>query len=95
MGYYKDTHLEFAEHGICGSYLEKAMPEKVGILQQLPSFYSLPKKHVVGEHDMKGHFHPSFCFVKRNNAKNPHVLIEFENARRYQRALEIRRPMRG
>lgn len=33
----------------------------------------------VGEHDMKGHFHPSFRFVKakRYNAK-PHVLIELD-----------------
>lgn len=65
MGYYKDTGSLWSMAS-AEAILKKRMPEKVGILP-------------VAEHDMKGHFHPSFRFVKakRYNAK-PHVLIELD-----------------
>ena len=55
--------------------LKKRMPEKVGILPVAELLF-VAESMWVGEHDMKGHFHPSFRFVKakRYNAK-PHVLI--------------------
>lgn len=65
MGYYKDTG-SLQSMASAEAILKKRMPEKVGILP-------------VAERDMKGHFHPSFRFVKakRYNAK-PHVLIELD-----------------
>lgn len=58
--------------------LKKRMPEKVGILPVAELLF-VAESMWVGEHDMKGHFHPSFRFVKakRYNAK-PHVLIELD-----------------
>lgn len=71
MGYYKDTG-SLQSMASAEAILKKRMPEKVGILPVAESMW-------VGEHDMKGHFHPSFRFVKakRYNAK-PHVLIELD-----------------
>lgn len=58
--------------------LKKRMPEKVGILPVAELLF-VAESMWVGERDMKGHFHPSFRFVKakRYNAK-PHVLIELD-----------------
>ena len=69
MGYYKDTG-SLQSMASAEAILKKRMPEKVGILPVAESMW-------VGEHDMKGHFHPSVRFVKakRYNAK-PHFLIE-------------------
>lgn len=99
MGYYKDTG-SLQSMASAEAILKKRMPEKVGILPVAELLF-VAESMWVGEHDMKGHFHPSFRFVKakRYNAK-PHVLIELDggNARRYQRALEILRrlfTMRG
>ena len=43
--------------------LKKRMPEKVGILPVAELLF-VAESMWVGEHDMKGHFHPSFRFVK-------------------------------
>ena len=77
MGYYKDKEslrsLASAE-----AIYKQRIPEK---LLNLPDANHLfvAESMWVGEHDMKGHFHPSFRFVKakRYNAK-PHVLIELD-----------------
>lgn len=74
MGYYKDTGSLWSMAS-AEAILKKRMPEKVGILPVAELLF-VAESMWVGEHDMKGHFHPSFRFVKakRYNAK-PHVLI--------------------
>ena len=77
MGYYKDTG-SLRSMASAEAILKKRMPEKVGILPVAELLF-VAESMWVGEHDMKGHFHPSFRFVKakRYNAK-PHVLIELD-----------------
>ena len=77
MGYYKDTGSLWSMAS-AEAILKKRMPEKVGILPVAELLF-VAESMWVGEHDMKGHFHPSFRFVKakRYNAK-PHVLIELD-----------------
>lgn len=77
MGYYKDTG-SLQSMASAEAILKKRMPEKVGILPVAELLF-VAESMWVGEHDMKGHFHPSFRFVKakRYNAK-PHVLIELD-----------------
>lgn len=71
MGYYKDTG-SLQSMASAEAILKKRMPEKVGILPVAELLF-VAESMWVGEHDMKGHFHPSFRFVKakRYNAK-PH-----------------------
>ena len=71
MGYYKDTG-SLRSMASAEAILKKRMPEKVGILPVAELLF-VAESMWVGEHDMKGHFHPSFRFVKakRYNAK-PH-----------------------
>lgn len=73
MGYYKDTGSLWSMAS-AEAILKKRMPEKVGILPVAELLF-VAESMWVGEHDMKGHFHPSFRFVKakRYNAK-PHIL---------------------
>lgn len=77
MGYYKDTG-SLRSMASAEAILKKRMPEKVGILPVAELLF-VAEGMWAGEHDMKGHFHPSFRFVKakRYNAK-PHVLIELD-----------------
>ncbi len=77
MGYYKDTG-SLQSMASAEAILKKRMPEKDGILPVAELLF-VAESMWVGEHDMKGHFHPSFRFVKakRYNAK-PHVLIELD-----------------
>lgn len=77
MGYYIDTG-SLQSMASAEAILKKRMPEKVGILPVAELLF-VAESMWVGEHDMKGHFHPSFRFVKakRYNAK-PHVLIELD-----------------
>lgn len=77
MGYYKDTG-SLQSMASAEAILKKRMPEKVGILPVAELLF-VAESMWVGEHDMKGHFHPSFRFAKakRYNAK-PHVLIELD-----------------
>lgn len=77
MGYYKDTG-SLQSMASAEAILKKRMPEKVGILPVAELLF-VAESMWVGEHDMKGHFHPSFRFVKakRYNVK-PHVLIELD-----------------
>lgn len=77
MGYYKDTG-SLQSMASAEAILKKRMPEKVGILPVAELLF-VAESMWVGQHDMKGHFHPSFRFVKakRYNAK-PHVLIELD-----------------
>lgn len=77
MGYYKDTG-SLRSMASAEAILKKRMPEKVGILPVAELLF-VAESMWVGEHDMKGYFHPSFRFVKakRYNAK-PHVLIELD-----------------
>lgn len=77
MGYYKDTG-SLRSMASAEAILKKRMPEKVGILPVAELLF-VAESMWVGEHDMNGHFHPSFRFVKakRYNAK-PHILIELD-----------------
>ena len=58
--------------------LKKRMPKDVGILP-IAELLFIPVSMWNGKKDMRGHFHPSFRFVKAKgyNAK-PHVLIELD-----------------
>lgn len=60
MGYYKDTG-SLQSMASAEAILKKRMPEKVGILPVAELLF-VAESMWVGEHDMKGHFHPSFCF---------------------------------
>ena len=77
MGYYKDTgglqSMASAE-----AILKKRMPKDVGILP-IAELLFIPVSMWNGKKDMRGHFRPSFRFVKAKgyNAK-PHVLIELD-----------------
>lgn len=58
MGYYKDTG-SLQSMASAEAILKKRMPEKVGILPVAELLF-VAESMWVGEHDMKGHFHPSF-----------------------------------
>ena len=62
MGYYKDTG-SLQSMASAEAILKKRMPKKVGILPVAELLF-VAESMWVGEHDMKGHFHPSFRFVK-------------------------------
>lgn len=68
MGYYKDTGSLWSMAS-AEAILKKRMPEKVGILPVAELLF-VAESMWVGEHDMKGHFHPSFRFVKANRGRN-------------------------
>lgn len=77
MGYYKDTG-SLRSMASAEAILKKRMPEKVGILPVAELLF-VAESMWVGEHDMKGHFHPSFRFVKakRYNAKPHEMAIRY------------------
>lgn len=77
MGYYKDTG-SLRSMASAEAILKKRMPKDVGILP-IAELLFIPVSMWNGKKDMRGHFHPSFRFVKAKgyNAK-PHVLIELD-----------------
>ena len=77
MGYYKDTG-SLRSMASAEAILKKRMPKDVGILP-IAELLFIPVSTWNGTKDMRGHFHPSFRFVKAKgyNAK-PHVLIELD-----------------
>lgn len=101
MGYYKDTG-SLQSMASAEAILKKRMPEKVGILPVAELLF-VAESMWVGEHDMKGHFHPSFRFVKakRYNAK-PHVrkrdskvIVFCPNQKKLQEFMLLRREWFG
>lgn len=77
MGYYKDTG-SLRSMASAEAVLKRRMPKDIGILP-IAELLFIPDSMWNGKRDMRGHFHPSFRFVKakRYNAK-PHVLIELD-----------------
>lgn len=64
MGYYKDTG-SLQSMASAEAILKKRMPEKVGILPVAELLF-VAESMWVGEHDMKGHFHPGGSGKNRN-----------------------------
>lgn len=78
MGYYYKDTGSLRNMASAEAVLKRRMPKDIGILP-IAELLFIPVSMWNGKRDMRGHFHPSFRFVKakRYNA-NPHVLIELD-----------------
>lgn len=78
MGYYYKDTGSLRNMASAEAVLKRRMPKDIGILP-IAELLFIPVSMWNGKRDMRGHFHPSFHFVKAKgyNAK-PHVLIELD-----------------
>lgn len=78
MGYYYKDTGSLRNMASAEAVLKRRMPKDIGILP-IAELLFIPASMWNGKRDMRGHFHPSFRFVKAKGYNaNPHVLIELD-----------------